>query len=286
MIFLLIAFLVFILLIASLLLAAKIGQRGMNQMLRNEVQLMFKHIESLPTELITEADLAKLPEAVQRWLRRAGVVGKPRVNCVRLKQRGRFRQKPGQAWMPFEAEEYFSSDPPAFVWSVSMRAAPLFSVKGRDLYSEGRGNMLIRPLGLFTAADARGPEIDQGALTRFLNEIMWFPDAALNDYVVWEAIDDDAARATMTYGGVSASAVFHFSASGDLVTMVAERYRSLGDSFSLDTWSTPISAYGEFQGRRLPVQGEGVWHLADGDFAYIRIELLEIEYDVAEVYSV
>jgi Family of unknown function (DUF6544) len=46
--------------------------------------------------------------------------------------------------------------------------------------------------------------------------------------------------------------------------MVAERYNdSLG---RLETWSTPISEYGEFEGVRIPIAGVAVWKLRDGDF--------------------
>jgi hypothetical protein len=41
------------------------------------------------------------------------------------------------------------------------------------------------------------------------------PVAALSDYVTWEAIDDRSARATMRYGGVTASPVSTFDDAGD-----------------------------------------------------------------------
>jgi len=139
--------------------------------------------------------------------------------------------------------------------------------------------MLIKLLSLVTVADARGPEIDQGALLRYLNETMWFPTAALSDLIQWAGVDANSARATMSYEGVTASAVFIFNPQGELTNMVAERYRSLDSGFSLDTWATPVREYGEFHGLRIPTRGEGVWQLSSGDFAYIRVEIADIEYN-------
>jgi hypothetical protein len=38
------------------------------------------------------------------------------------------------------------------------------------------------------------------------------------------------------------------------------------------------------QGLRLPVSGEGIWHLDAGDFSYIRLRLTELEYDTPLPY--
>jgi hypothetical protein len=75
-----------------------------------------------------------------------------------------------------------------------MKPAPLFSITGRDMYYEGKGNMYIKLMSLVTVADARGAEIDQGVLLRYLNEIMWFPGAALSDYIQWEVIGNNSTK--------------------------------------------------------------------------------------------
>ena len=52
---------------------------------------------------------------------------------------------------------------------------PLMAVVGRDKYVNGRGEMLIKILGLLPVVDARGPEMDQGTMLRYLAEMTWFP---------------------------------------------------------------------------------------------------------------
>jgi len=74
------------------------------------------------------------------------------------------------------------------------------AVTERDL--EG----LPEPVQIITIADATGDEIDQGTLVRYLNEMMWFPTAYLNDYIQWEPIDSGSAKATISWQGLSASA--------------------------------------------------------------------------------
>ncbi|MCF7890119.1 hypothetical protein K9M78_02765 [Candidatus Bipolaricaulota bacterium] len=259
-------------------------KRLFNNKVEKEVQELFESAETGEAEVITEEDLSGLPEPVQRHLRYAGIIGRKKVKTVRLKQEGRFRQSEDGSWMSFEAEQYYTTDPPGFIWKTDMSFLPLVSVVGRDKYYRGEGNMLIKLPPFIKIADARGDDIDQGTLVRYLNEIMWFPTAYLSDYISWEPIDSTSARATMTDHGKTVSAVLHFDEAGRLVDFVADRYYTGGDEPTLETWTTPIKEYGAMEGLRLPIKGEGVWKLDSVDFTYIELEVTELEYGVPEVY--
>ena len=147
------------------------------------------------------------------------------------------------------------------------------------MYREGKGNMLIKLLSLFTIADAKGKEMDQGTLLRYLNEMMWFPTAYLNDNIQWEAVDSNSAKVTMSDHENTVSAVLHFNKKGEIKNFVAERYREVKGQFFMDTWSTPNHEYKEINGIWIPAKGEGVWNLESGDFSYIQLEIIDIEYN-------
>jgi hypothetical protein len=234
---------------------------------------------------VTEADLEPLPEPVQNWLRWAGVVGTSCPETVHLTQQGRFRLGPEKPWMPFTAEEQYTTNPPGFIWPAVFQIAPFLTIEGRDAYIAGHGSIDMRLLGLIPVAQQRGPEMDQGALLRFLNEIVWFPAAALATYITWDAIDATSARATIGHGGVTASADFFFDDQGRPLDMRATRYRSTRQGYELSTWSTPFSTYGEFAGIRVPIAGEGVWKLASGDFTYVDLHVESIAYDPPPRYA-
>jgi uncharacterized protein DUF6544 len=86
--------------------------------------------------IIIEEDLKLLPEPVQRYLRYTQVIGTSRIGTIKLQQKGYIRQAPNQPWKPFEAEQYFVTKPPSFVWIANMKALPLLSVKARDMTSK------------------------------------------------------------------------------------------------------------------------------------------------------
>lgn len=233
--------------------------------------------EAATSSLVAASDLEGLPASVQKWLQRANIVGKPRISTVYLKQKGVIRTREDQPWMPFEAVQYYVIDEPAYIWSARVKAASLIWLVGRDRYLDGKGNMLIKLLGLKTVADGKGKEIDQGTLLRFLSEIMWFPSAALSEYIRWEPVDGSSARAIMSYKGTTASGIFFFDKEGDVTRFTAQRYQANDDGYSLQNWSGSVldADYRECSGLRIPAKAEGTWHLETGDFSYFRGEIME-----------
>jgi hypothetical protein len=187
--------------------------------------------------------------------------------------------------MPFKAEQYYVTNPPAFIWKVKMKAFPIISVRGRDLFFQAKGNMLIQIPPFINVANAHGFEIDQGTLVRYLNEIMWFPTAYLNEYIKWESINSNSVKATITHGGVTASAILYFDYEGKLTNFKAQRYYTEGNKSSLETWTTPIKEYKDINGMRLPAKGEGVWKLDSGDFPYIKVEITDMEYNNPSLFK-
>ncbi len=234
--------------------------------------------------LVSESDIAHLPDPVQRWLVASNTVGSEHVRTVRLKQSGRFRQSEDGQWMQYEAVEYFSVNPPEFLWRARFKTVGLPLIEVRDSYSDGKGKTEVKIASLIPMGSESGPEADQGDLVRYLNEIMWFPSAALSDYIQWEPIDSNSAEATMTYRDVTASAVFYFDEAGHLVNISADRFGKFGDNYSLERWSTPLSTYREFEGIVVPTEGVGVWNLETGDFPYIEPEVSDVSYNVTEPF--
>ncbi|MFZ5642892.1 MAG: DUF6544 family protein [Bacillota bacterium] len=254
-----------------------------NQAVKKEVAEFFKEAKN-EDEIIQSSDLEGLPPGVQRWLRSSRVIGKEKIRTVRLKQKASMRLKEEGAWLPAEVEQYFKTDEPGFIWKARVKMAPLLYFTGRDKYYEGRGNMRIKLLSLIKVADARGKEIDQGTLLRYLAETVWFPTAALNSYIKWEEVDASSARATMSYGGITASGVFTFNEKGEVINFAADRYGEFNGQYRLEKWSVQMREHKEFNGIRIPFKGEVVWKLKTGDFSWYQFEIKEIEYNNSAVY--
>lgn len=256
-----------------------IGRSAYERQLARHVDGLFAARAQGVAPPVTEADMLGLPEPVRRWLRWSKVIGRPRPTSVRLKQEGHLCLG-DKGWFPYTADEYYTLDPPGFVWTARIEMAPGVQVLGQDRYIDGKGHLEMRALGVVPVAADSGAEIDEGDLLRYLNEIMWFPAGALSPYIEWEPIDEYSARATMTWEGRHGSAVFVFDDMGRMTNMVTERFDR--DDGKVVPWSTPINGYGEFDGVRLPIGGEARYTREEGTHSYIRLRVTAVEYDRPE----
>lgn len=266
------------------LLVSVVSNSFFNQKVTKEISQLFANNTLNNDQLIIKSDLKGLPVPVQKWLEYSQVIGKERISTVRLKQKAMMRMNENQGWMPVQAEQYFTTAQPGFVWKARIKAAPLFYIVGRDKYEDGKGNMLIKLLSVITVADSKGKEIDQGTLLRYLAETVWFPTAVLSNYIKWEEIDSRSAKATMSFGGISASGVFTFNEQGEVINFVAERYREFEGQYELNIWTILMREYQEFNGIRIPTEGDVIWKLETGDFNWFQFEITEIEYNKPLLY--
>ncbi|HLV09779.1 MAG TPA: DUF6544 family protein, partial [Halanaerobiales bacterium] len=157
-----------IFLIILIIAVSLIASISFNQKVTKAINKLFAENEVYEENIIGESDLEALPAVVRKWLEYSQVKGKEKIHTVRLKQKAELRLEQEQPWMSVEADQYFTTNQPGFIWKANIKAFPFFHISGRDKYYNGRGEMLIKPLSLFTIADSKGEEIDQGTLLRYL----------------------------------------------------------------------------------------------------------------------
>ena len=273
-----------VVIIVAVYLMSYVAQVNFDQNVKEDVNKILADVDIKEVEKVKEADLDNLPESVASWLRFSQVVGKDKIKTVRLKQIGLMKTKPEQSGMETTAEQYFNTQDPAFIWKTRVNMMPGLYFAGEDKYYDGKGKMLIKVLSLFPVVDATGSEMDQGTLTRYLGEIVWFPTAALSEYIKWEAIDKNTAKATMNYKGTEASAVFNFTDSGKVKSFQCKRYYSGQDGYSLENYYAPVWDYKEFAGIKIPTKAKAIWRLDSGDFEYYDMEITDVEYNISEMY--
>ncbi|WLR51121.1 hypothetical protein LC040_18455 [Bacillus tianshenii] len=264
-----------ILLTIAIVLTAKFS---FNKMVKKEIQHLLSSVKA-SDQIIKKDDIAHLPTPIQNWLSHSGVIGKKVMNTVDIKQKASLRLAKDKPWMRVKAKQFVALHEPSFIWHADIKAAPFFHIAGRDCYVGGRGHMLIKVLSLLTVANAKGNEIDQGSLLRYLAESVWYPTAALEGYITWEEIDEHTAKATMSYEGIEASGVFTFNEKSEPIRFKAERYMEREGDYSLETWLITMREFRSFDGIAVPSRGEITWKLAEGDFTWFTFEVTDLHYD-------
>lgn len=254
-----------------------------NKNVEKEVKNLFDSIGDR-RETLSNEDIEGLPLCVQKWLIYSEIIGKETITSLRSKQKAEMRLAKDKPWLPLEAEQYFTTREPGFIWRAKVKAAPFIHIAGKDRYVDGEGSMTIQLQSLIPLADSKGKEIDQGSLLRYLAETVWFPSAVLNDYMTWKEIDDVTAQATMTYGGVEATGTFTFNEKGEVIRFEAERYGEFDGEHRLETWSITMGNYQFFEGIRVPTDGQITWKLKDGDYLWYKFVVDDLQFNRPVLY--
>lgn len=140
---------------------------------------------------VTEADLAGLPAAAQRYLRFMEVPGRPPDWSFVTHFTGRFRVRSRLPWMRCEVWQYSTAPAVTRLYHMRLTAAGVLLVTGRDAYTGGHGRMHGKLAGLAPVADGSGPEYDLSELVTYLNDaVLLAPSMLLSLPITWAEISD------------------------------------------------------------------------------------------------
>jgi hypothetical protein len=254
--------------------------RELHAAFRREVRVALANARTVP--LVTEADLASLPPSIQIYLRRAGVLNRPRVRNFRALFSAEMRSAPDAPWMQARAEQYeFFAPTSRFFFMRASRGGVPFVVFHR--YADGAATMEVRIAGLIPVATLSGAQMTRSETVTLFNDICLLAPAALLDVpVTWVELGNHRVQGTFANAGFTVSAVLTFDENGDLVDFRSEdRSMAEGNSMRRLAWTTPVSEYGDFDGLRLAKRAEARFTDGGRTWAYGRFVLEEIAYNVS-----
>lgn len=246
--------------------------------------------------VVSDADLASLPTPVQRYLRFAGAVGKPRVWNYRIHYQGGLRSAPDKEFMLGTTDQQSFVNPPArhFLVRMSMFGVP---VQAYHRYVGPAATFEVRLASLVPIVDAKGAELNRAETVTLFNDMcLLAPSTLIDAAIAWQEVDPLTVRATWTHAGHAISATLSFEASGALKNFASEDRARTEDLENMGAtsmspgraagganrlrWSTPIDGWSDFGGRKLPVSAKAIWHLPSRDFVYGQFEILDAAYNV------
>ncbi len=207
------------------------------------------------------------------------------IHGARLKQRGTLRTGTDtDRWMSFEADQVVAPHAPGFVWNARVTIALLVHLAVRDAFVAGAGSGQIALWAAFPiASDGGTPEMNSGALHRFLAEAAWYPSALRpSEHLHWRAIDDSAALATLSVGDLEVSLEFRFGDPEITAVYTSARWGSFPDGYDERPWEGHFRNYRLIDGVRVPTEGEVGWYV-NGEWACVwKGTVADITYEFSE----
>jgi len=257
----------------------------MHRLYRKEVKTGLTRTKGIQPEILTEREIQHLPIIVQRYLRYVGVIGKEKVLNVRVEFEGRIRSDSGNGWMKLNSVQYNFTDKPSRIFYIKARRMGIPAV-GIHLYKDETAIMRIKLAGLFTVADAKGPEMNQGETVTLFNDMCLMAPATLIDKnIQWETVDSLTVKARFTNGHITISATLLFNEQGELINFISyDRFETKdGKTYKNYPWITPVDGYHTINGYRIATGAKTIYKHPDGDFCYGEFTVKNIEYNCKEL---
>lgn len=214
-----------------------------------------------------------LLERLKTFLFPAGNAAARAVTGIRTIQCGDLRSSPKSAWKPFTAEEIVDATRSMFVWEAALGSG-LTAVRVTDGFEAGHGRLVVKK-GPLTLAHLTGPHVDQGELQRYLGYICYCPSMIVNNpFLDFTALGLNTLRIYDRSDAAQSCVDLEIADDGRPIAVRATRPMLVGRRVVPTEWSAVGRHWCEWNGIRMCRHLEAAWHPPDGQFTYVRIDVL------------
>lgn len=229
----------------------------------------------------TPSIVADLPEPARRYFLFA-IAADARLNTVaEVHMRGQFAMgnKDAPNYIPMTAEQVLAA-PEGFVWKMSAGSGAM-RVSGSDSASWTRFWLA----GVIPVARSGGTaDHTLSGFGRYMSEaIFWSPASVLpSENVVWEGVDENTARVTMTHNDDRQSVDVTVDADGRPVKFVLQRWSNANaeKQFRFQPFGGYLSEFQTFSGFQIPTHVEvGNLFGTDEYFPFFIANVSDVRFD-------
>lgn len=211
-----------------------------------------------PLAVFSPTDLGGLPEPALRYLRHAIAPGTPLSPACRLWMNGTVTPMPGTPPTALSAVETLAPRQ-GFIWSARARMKGL-PVRVRDHYYQGEGGVNVLALGIVPLPLGGGPDVIRSSRGRLVGEGVWCPTALVHPDVVWEGVDANRARFTISVDGEAVAVTILVGPDGALREATLLRWGDVeGKPSRLLPYGFRVEEERTFEGVTIPARITGGW---------------------------
>lgn len=270
----------FIVLIVLILIWFFIPWSPLKKSYDNEVKKLVEAAPA-PESSFTVEDFSHLPELLQNYFIHSGYIGQPKHALMTLQFKNvRFQTGVDSPSLKIDYEQMNVAKPIARLALIDSR---MFGVpfQGFDYYLGEKGGMHGMIAKLFTLFHPQHDDIRSAALVTYLAEIIFLPEAILQNDISFEPIDEYTLKATLKDKDLTVGGTFTFNEDYQMIAFKTED-RAMSEKDDQSTfypWSALCSDYFvNDQGISQPRHFQAVWHLPEKDLIYFDGDLEPIQY--------
>ncbi len=266
--------------------AVLIGQSQERTRADQLVETLQQGVSGLTAGPVKFSSFSELPPPVVRYFRHVLTDGQQMIRAAKMSQTGELRTSTtSNSWHSFTASQVVVPAAPGFIWNAKVVMPLATHVRVLDSYSNGNGSGRVSLLSaLAVASESDTPELNSGALHRYLAEAVWYPTALLpQSGVHWTPINDLAALATLKDRGTTVSLEFRFNETGEVTGIYSPgRFGRFDGGYKQVPWEGHFFKYEMHSGIRIPTYGDVGWYDTGAWQAVWKGNLVDVHYEFVE----
>lgn len=273
---------VFLVLIGVLMIWFNISYSPVKKQFQNELDILLAENKlSTVEEVFIDNDFSHLPIAIQKYIENCGYIGTLKMSYLKMEYYNvDFSQGRNGPALTIDYTQYNFINAPC---RMALIDSSMFGIpfEGYDYYQNGTGGMKGVIAKAITLFDQTGADMDKACLATFLAESLFAPTVLLQEYITFEEISDFEVRATITYGGQTASGIFTFNEQYEMISFTTNDRAATGTDGNIEyiPWSALCSDYQVSEnGIKYPTKFQAVWNYPDRDFVYFDGIISEVSY--------
>ncbi|MHB1085886.1 MAG: DUF6544 family protein [Thiobacillus sp.] len=275
-----------ILISIAAVIAVLIGQARERTRAEALVETLVQGVSQPITATVDFDSFSGLPPPVARYFKHVLKNDQKLIKTARMHQSGVLRTSTKtDGWSSFTARQVVAPPATGFVWNAKVEMPIATHVRVLDSYIAGVGAGRVGILSAFAVASEAGtPELNSGALHRYLAEGVWYPTSLLpQSGVIWSSIDDRSAKATLTNSGITVSLEFRFNDLGEVVAIYSPgRFGRFDGTYKQVPWEGHFRDYQVRAGMRVPNYGEVGWYEGKTLQLVWKGNLVDVQYQLGQ----
>lgn len=269
------------LIVAGIVLYLGINSYTMDRMVAQEVETLIQDSTQVSAPAFSYADLEGLPAPVQRYFRYALPENQKTILYAKINIESEYKSPAFGNFGAFNATEHLMAFRPGLIFDAVMWPVSMVWMDVRDKYYNGHAGMQINMFSGFNImTEAQIPELDITTLIRWAGEAILTPTALLpNEFVQWQAVDENHAIALITDGDKTGQILFTFNELGQITSYSSnDRFDRVDDVYTPSASLTYRDQYQEFDHIRIPTEFRVIKILNGVEEEYFRGKIVNIEF--------
>jgi hypothetical protein len=251
--------------------------------LNKQIQLSESFLRESSKTVYTKEDFESLPPLLRAYIEECGYIGSPRKSLLQMEyKKVDFALGQNRPKLKIDYTQVDFANTPVRLAFIDSK---MFGVpfQGYDYFVNGKGGMkgvLAKSYQLF---DQTGEQMDKAALVTYLAEIIFLPEALLQNFVSFNQLDSHRVEACIEFKGVKASGVFHFNDAYEMFCFSTDERSQTASDGSVENipWEAQCQEYRLYSdGIKRPTIFRAVWKYPDQDFIYFDGKISSVDGEV------